>query len=201
MKKILLATGNQGKAQEMLEFFGGSINFLLLSDFPEIGEPVEDGATFQENALKKARHYGDKFQVPTLGEDSGIIVSAFPEKFGLRTRREIECDTDEEWLEKFLKMMQEVENRQATFYSAIGFYDPISGVEKVALGNTAGIILEDLAAPMEQGIPASAIFIPEGSDQVYSAMDKTEKNRVSHRGKAAREMKEFLEMGRLPWSP
>lgn len=192
MKKILLATGNKGKAQEMLDFFDGAIEFLLLSDFPETEEPIEDGNTFEENALQKARHYGDKFQVPTLGEDSGIIVSAFPEKFGLRTRREIEHASDEEWLEKFLKLMEGQQDRRATFHSAMGFYDPISNIEKTSLGTTSGIVLQELATDMEQGIPVSAIFIPEGSDQVYSAMSKTEKNEVSHRGKSAREMKEIL---------
>lgn len=192
MKQILLATGNKGKAQEMLEFFDGAIDFLLLSDFPEIEEPIEDGITFEANALQKARHYGDRFQVPTLGEDSGIIVSAFPEKFGLRTRREIEHVSDEEWLEKFLKIMEGQEDRRATFHSAMGFYDPISKIEKTSLGTTSGMVLEELATDMEQGIPVSAIFIPDGSDQVYSAMSKAEKNKVSHRGKSARKMKEIL---------
>ncbi len=192
MKKILLATGNTGKAQEMLEFFGDDFEFLLLSDFPSVPDVEEDGMTFEANALLKAQYFGRQFQVPTLGEDSGIILEAFPEKFGLRTRREIPSGTDEEWLEKFMNLMDGVENRRATFYSAMAFFDPVRNIENVVLGTTSGVILEDLATEMEPGIPVSAVFVPEGSDQVYSAMTKFEKNAVSHRGKAAREMENFL---------
>lgn len=193
MRKILLATGNQGKAQEMMTFFEGTINFMLLSDFPAVEEPIEDKNTYEANALQKAQHYGDQFQVPTLGEDSGIVVSALPDKFGLRTRREIDSHSDEEWLAIFLKMLKGKEDRRATFYSAMGFYDPVEKIRKTVRGQTSGTILEDLADPMEKGIPVSAVFVPEGSEKVYSAMSKTEKNEVSHRGKAAKEMKLFLE--------
>ncbi len=192
MKEILLATGNNGKAGEMLEFFGDDFSFLLLSDFPAVPDVEEDGQTFEENALIKAQYFGKQFQIPTLGEDSGIVLDAFPGKFGIRTRREIPSKSDEEWLEKFMDLMDGVTNRRAIFYSSMAFFDPIPKTEKVVLGTTSGIILEDLATEMEVGIPVSAVFVPDGSEKVYSAMTKEEKNMVSHRGKAAGLMKEFL---------
>ena len=194
MKKILVATGNKGKAQELLEAFGEmKFEFLLLSDFPEVEEPDETANSFGGNALLKAKYFGDKFLVPTIGEDSGLILDAFPDKFGLRTRREFEADSDEEWLEKFMKMLHGVENRNATFYSAIGYYDPINNIEQTFQGETSGVITEELRTEMEQGIPVSSVFIPNGKNSVYSAMTKEGKCEVSHRGKAVAKFKLYIE--------
>lgn len=177
----------------MIEFFDGSdLEFQLLTDFPSVDEPEEDEDTFEKNALLKARYFGDRFGVPTIGEDSGIILEAFPDKFGLRTRRELNAKTDEEWLAQFMALMQNQENRRATFYSAMGFYDPNKNIDQVFLGATSGTILEDLAAPIEKGIPISAIYVPEGCDKAFSEMSKEEKNAVSHRGKSAMMMREWL---------
>ncbi len=193
MNKILLATGNKGKAQEILDFFEHTpFDFDLLSDFPPVPEPEETGNTFEANALLKAKYFGGRFRVPTLAEDAGLILDAFPEKFGLKTRREIQAATDVEWMERFMEIMKEVEDRKATFFSSIAFYDPAKNIQKIVSGRTSGIILKELNAPMEEGIPISAVFLPEGYDRVYSAMSKSEKNAVSHRGKAARSMQDFL---------
>ncbi len=194
MKKILIATGNKGKKKEMLSFFKGieGIEFLSLNDFPEIEEPDENEKTFEENAIVKAKYFAGKFNIPTLGEDSGIKLSAFPEKFGVKTKREIKAKDDIEWLTKFLKLLEGKENRNATFYSAIAYFDPQTKTEKTFLGKTSGIITEFPQTPLEHGIAVSSVFIPDGSEMVYSAMTKSEKNKVSHRGKSVKKMGEFL---------
>ena len=127
-----------------------------------------------------------------LGEDSGFILEQFPDKFGLNTRRQFEARDDIHWLEQFLEMMEFVENRKATFYSAMAYYDPATKEQKVILGSTQGEIEEFPQTPLEKGIPVSAVFRPDGFDDVYSAMKKAEKNQVSHRGKACQEMAEYL---------
>lgn len=195
MRKILIATGNPGKKKEMLTFFNDldGIEFLSLADFPETEEPEENGKTFEENAMIKAKYFAEKFEIPTLGEDSGLILSAFPEKFGLKTKREITAKDDMEWITIFLEMLEEVEDRGATFYSAMAYYDPKTKVEKTVLGTTTGVIEDFPQTPLEKGIPVSAIFTPEDLNQVFSAMSKMQKNKVSHRGKAAKMMGEFLE--------
>lgn len=191
--KLLLATSNQGKAQELQEFFGKqNFNFLSLQNFPKIKEPEENGKTFKENSEKKAKYFGQKFKNSTIGEDSGIILDAFPKKFGLRTRREIQAENDEEWLNLFLKLMHKQTNRKATFYSAITFFDPIKKTKFSALGKTTGTILENPAGPIEQGIPISSIFIPEGHNKVFSKLSKTKKNEISHRGKSAKIIKKQI---------
>ena len=196
MKKILIATTNPGKKKEILEALKAVKNdfeFLSLADFPALDtEPDENAATFEENALIKARFYGDKFQITTLAEDSGLILSAFPDKFGVRTRREIQADNDMEWLRQFLDLLDGVADRACTFYSAFGWYDPVTKEEQSFLGITKGTIVDFPAAPLEKGVPVSAVFCPDGEIDVYSAMSKEHKNEVSHRGKAAELVEGFL---------
>jgi len=192
--KILIATGNEGKKKEILTFFENlnGFEFLSLRDFPAIEEPEETEETFQGNALVKAKHFAQKFNIPTLGEDSGLILDAFPDKFGVRTRRTIQADTDVEWLEKFLFMLEKETNRRARFFSAMAFFDPIQNLEKVVIGECAGQILTAPAAEIEKGVPVSAVFLSDGAKIVFSAMDKEEKNRISHRGRSTAQMAEFL---------
>lgn len=198
MKKILIATTNVGKKKEILECFGkkflGKIELLTLKDFPEIqNEPEENGSTFEENAAIKASYFGEKSGIITVGEDSGLILEAFPEKFGLKTKREIQAKDDIEWLRQFLDMLENEDNRNATFYSAFSIYDPETKNSQEFLGTTKGEIVEFPAAPIEKGIPISAVFKPDGEIDVYSAMSKDQKNQVSHRGKAAKLLCDFLE--------
>jgi XTP/dITP diphosphohydrolase len=196
--KILIATGNQGKLRELLEGFklygvGQNIEFLSLNDFSEItDEPEENGENYEENALIKAKYFAEKSGIPTIGEDSGLELAAFPNKFGLKTKREIPAKNDQEWLEKFLKMLENVENRQATFFSAIAFFDPANSREKTFLGTTSGTITKTPQTKLEHGIPVSAVFKVDGEIKVFSAMNKDEKNKISHRGKAVKQMAEFL---------
>lgn len=193
--QLLIATGNEGKKKEILEFFENlaqDFEFLTLNDFPAIEEPEEDGQTFEANALIKARYFAKAFGIPTISEDAGLILEAFPEKFGLKTRREIQADMDEEWLDKFLSLLEGAPSRAATFYSAMAFYDPQTDEEQVFMGECRGLITQQSETSLEGGIPVSAVFRPEGFDMVFSAMTKKLKNEISHRGKSARKMEEFL---------
>lgn len=194
--QILVATGNEGKKKEILSFFDGGlpdIEFLSLKDFPEILEPEEDGPTYESNALIKARYFAENFDISAIGEDSGLVLEAFPEKFGLRTKRELSADTDAEWLAQFLELLEGVENRKAVFYSAMAFYDPATKVSKTFLGTCAGVITKTIETEIESGIPVSSVFIPdEGNGIVFSEMLSSFKNKISHRGKSAQLMKQYL---------
>lgn len=194
MTTITLATTNQGKAREMQQFFGEIKGFtwLSLADYPEVQEPEETGTTFEANAQLKAQYYGEKLQTTVIAEDSGLILSAFPDKFGLKTRRELDAKDDHDWLDQFLALLRDEEDRKATFYSAIAYYDPATKTDLVVMGESSGEIVDFPQAPIEAGIPVSSVFMPDGADEVFAAMTKTEKNQVSHRGRAAAQMVEFL---------
>jgi len=195
--KILLATGNEGKMKEMVEAFrvhglGENIEFTSLKDEERTKDPEETGTTFEENALLKAKFFADLTGLPSIGEDSGLILDACPEKFGLRTRREIAEKEDQAWLSAFLKLLEDETNRKATFYSSMAYFDPETQKAYTCIGECSGIITEKLETEMEPGIPVSAVFIPDGHDIVYSAMTKEMKNAVSHRGWSAHKMAAFL---------
>lgn len=194
MNKILIATGNKGKHKEMMNVFSQipHLSFLSLRDFPDFPSPEETADNFQENALQKAQHYSH-WGLPVLGEDSGIRLEAFPDRFGVRTRREIPHTDDLEWLRVFLEMMDGVENRRATFYSAVAFWDPQTQKSYTTIGSISGDITHFPQAPLEKGIPLSAVFIPEGETRVYSAMSSGEKAQISHRGQSTQKMVAFLQ--------
>ena len=195
--KLLIATTNEGKKKELLEAFQKyglfGFEFLSLRDVAVLGEPNENAETFEGNALIKAQFFAEQTGIPTLGEDSGLIVSAFPEKFGVRTRREINAATDEKWLEAFLKMLEAEDDRGATFYSATAFFAPKTKESATFLGTTSGKILTEPQADLEPGIPVSAVFLANGQEKVYSALSRDEKNEISHRGKSVKQLVEFLQ--------
>ncbi len=84
MRKFLLASGNQHKAEEFKELFHGEIQ---INPAPGSVEVDETGKTFAENALLKAKAYFDIYKVPTLADDSGLVLEAFPEILGVQSAR------------------------------------------------------------------------------------------------------------------
>ena len=176
----------------MVEVFDKlEVDFLAWSDFGPVEAPDETGKSFEENAFIKAQFFAEKLGLPAIGEDSGLILEAFPGKFGLRTRREIDAGSDTEWLQKFLDLLQDIDNRRATFFSAMAFFDPETEVKKTFLGKASGEIVDFPQAPLEKGIPVSAVFLPDGESLVYSALSRVQNNKISHRGKSARLMLEL----------
>lgn len=205
MQKLLIATKNPGKFREIKEALREvPFELLFLGDLGvDDSGFVEDGASFDENAIKKARFFASKTGFMTVGEDSGIIVEALTDELGVKTRRwgAGEGASDEEWLEFFMKRMEGEANRAAKFtcsaYLADGGGDgDVAGAGGSGglffRGETHGVIASSVMAPVLPGIPLSSVFVPEGSDKVYAALSTAEKNRVSHRGKAMAQLRDFL---------
>ncbi|PIQ77279.1 non-canonical purine NTP pyrophosphatase [Candidatus Peregrinibacteria bacterium CG11_big_fil_rev_8_21_14_0_20_46_8] len=191
--KLLIATHNVGKLSEMVEVLGSlPIEILSLNDLNLHDDVEETGETHEENALLKAKFFAEKSGLPTLGEDSGVYVDAFPGELGVQTRRweGLHHATDAEWVEYFLNKMEGESNRNARFVSVAAFVS--GGEEKFFRGETLGTITHTLEAPLKKGIPVSSCFRPEGSDKVYAALSPHEKNQLSHRGKAMHQVYEFL---------
>lgn len=197
MQKILLATGNIGKANEMLEVLQSlPCEFLTLADLNLENDAQEIGETHEENALIKARYFFQKTKLPTIGEDSGITVDALRGELGIHTRRwgAGEQANDQEWLDYFLDIMSNENNRKATFYcaSAFVFQNDEMHLEKIFTGETKGKLTTEPQCPLPAGIPISALFIPENHTRVYAALNNNEKNAISHRGKTMKQLKEYL---------
>lgn len=204
MQKILIATTNEGKYGEICEVLRGlpaefyhlhsnGLNRVAADENFE-----EHGETFEQNATLKALHYAQISGMPTIGEDSGIIVDALDGQLGVKTRRwgAGEKASDEDWIKYFMNVMRDVpdEKRTARFVCCAAFTDPekFNGEIFLFKGTTEGIITKTLEAPLKKGIPLSSCFKPAGKNKVYAALSEQEKNRISHRGKAFHELKKFL---------
>lgn len=206
MHLLLLATSNPGKFKEISEGLGEipGVRLLSLADVGLIGNVEETGQTYEENSLLKARHFhlltrgleGFPNGIPTMGEDSGIVVEALVDELGVFTRRwgAGENASDEEWIEYFLKRLEAEGNRRATFTTVATVYDGVAD-PVVFRGETSGVITPTLETALQPGIPISACFRPDGCERVYSALSTEEKNRLSHRGKAMRQLRAWLTSG------
>lgn len=196
--QILIATTNPGKLNFMRQVLDNSSHdFVSLTDVGLNGHDVEEtGATYAENALLKAKYFQDLSGLPTIGEDSGIVIDALANELGVKTRRwgAGHQATDQEWIDHFLKRMEAFpEQRGARFISTIVFHAPEHFSDhQTFVGETPGLITQTLEAPILPGIPLSSCFKAEGSDKVYAAMTTDEKAEISHRGKAVKQLAEFL---------
>ena len=193
--KLLLATSNAGKIIEMKEALSGlSLEILSPADLGIIDAPHEEGNTFKENALQKARFYFERAKIPVLADDSGIIVDALKKELGIHTRRwgAGPSASDKEWIDFFLDRMKKEKNKRAWFVCVLAFIDEL-GKEHLFEGTCDGMITDTLEADYLPGLPISACFKPDGYDCVYSAMKIEQKNSTSHRGRAIEKFRRYLE--------
>jgi len=154
MQKLLIATKNPGKFGEITGVLQElPFEFVFLGDLDGFEEDFEEtGETFYENALGKARHFSDLTGMLTLAEDSGILIDAFPDEFGVKTRRWGlgERANDEEWIAHFMKVMDGVLERGAKFVCNAVLIDG-ENVDAFE-GETCGVITHELQAPILPGL-------------------------------------------------
>ncbi|PIR55078.1 non-canonical purine NTP pyrophosphatase [Candidatus Peregrinibacteria bacterium CG10_big_fil_rev_8_21_14_0_10_36_19] len=195
MQKLLIATSNPGKFNEIMEVISDlPFEFLSLKDVEvDYSDLKEDGESFYENSFIKAKYFRDKTGYLTLAEDSGILVDALTGELGVKTRRwgAGENASDDEWMSFFMERMMNEENRAASFVcnACVLGNDYREHFE----GETKGVLMKEIMAPIIPGIPLSSCFVAEGCDKVYALMNEAEKNMVSHRGKAMHKLKVFLQ--------
>lgn len=193
MRKLLVATKNRGKAKEIKELIGDFFDhILILSDFNHDIKIIEDGETFEENALKKAKTVFDLYRLPTLADDSGLEVDALDRKPGVYSARYAgENATDEENVKKLLKQLRDVpeEKRGAQFVCVLTFID-----ENGRIYQTKGICRGKIGFEPKgvNGFGYDPVFIPEGYDVTFAELKSDEKNKISHRAKAFEKLKIIL---------
>lgn len=186
--KVVLATKNRGKLREFNEIFedlglAEDISLLSLLDFPDIPDVVEDGSTFSENALIKAR-IAAKTGYVSIADDSGISVDALSGAPGISSARYAGPNaTDDDNNEKLLLELSGVPEgeRKATFVSVIVLVAP-DGREEVFEGKCDGLILESPKG--EGGFGYDPIFFYPPMGKTFSEMTDSEKNKISHRRRA-----------------
>ncbi|MBT3293502.1 non-canonical purine NTP pyrophosphatase [Candidatus Peregrinibacteria bacterium] len=195
MRPLLIATSNKGKITEISESLIGIPHEIITPSSIGFSDPPPDetGDTFAANAMQKAIYYYELGKVPTVADDSGILIDAIAGELGIHTRRwGAGADaSDAEWIDYFLKRMQKEKNRKARFVCNLAFIDD-EGLPHTFEGVCEGSITEELEADYLPGLPISACFRPDGFNQVYSAMSVEEKNAISHRGKAVAALRSHL---------
>lgn len=191
MKKIIIGSGNQHKIEEIKAFFADlDFNFEGLDPELELPEVVEDGKNYKENALKKARQRAAELNEIVLADDSGLSVDYLDGAPGIYSARFGGEDLNDE--EKYLKVLKLLEGqpeskRKAAFISVIALVDPFKNLEITVEGRCEGIIAEEPAG--ENGFGYDPIFYLPEFDQTMAQISQSEKNKISHRGRALQKMK------------
>lgn len=199
--RLVLATHNAKKLTELqrvLSEAGLDITVLGLGDIPSYPEPVEDGTTFADNALIKARAAVRHGGLPALADDSGLSVDVLNGMPGVRSARWAGADKDDEAnLRLVLAQIDDVpdERRTARFVCEVALVMPdlaadpsgqTTASEFCQHGEVEGLIVREPRG--ENGFGYDPIFQPLGEDRTTAQMDPQEKDAISHRGQALRAM-------------
>ncbi|HKZ46673.1 MAG TPA: XTP/dITP diphosphatase [Thermodesulfobacteriota bacterium] len=200
--KIVLATRNMGKVKEIKEILRGlDLDMLSLNDFPKVPSIIEDGKTFKENALKKARFVSRYLNIPALADDSGIEVDALDKRPGILSARYAgENAADDENNTKLLQELRGIPfgKRCAHYKCVIAIVFP-SGEEETVDGSCNGFIA--LEPKGKGGFGYDPLFYVPEYGKTMAELPPDIKNRISHRGKALAKLKEKLTAILLSFMP
>ncbi|WP_243297424.1 XTP/dITP diphosphatase [Bacillus litorisediminis] len=192
--KVVIATQNKGKAKEFIDLFAPfQMEVITLLDLDEEIDIIEDGLTFEENAIKKAETISNKLNCYAIGDDSGLIVDFLNGRPGIYSARYAGEEKNDE--ANILKVLQELEgvpdkDRTARFYCALAFSGP--GIQtKTVSGTCEGKILTEKRG--SNGFGYDPIFYVEEYGKTLAELSKEEKNRISHRGNAIKKLSQVLD--------
>lgn len=183
-QKIVLASGNQGKVREFTSLFADYGVEMVAQKALGVEDVPETGTTFVENAIIKARHAAKVTGLPAIADDSGLVVDALGGAPGIYSARYAGASaTDADNIDKLLAALEGEQNRQAHFFCTLVFMrhadDP---VPLVSQGKWQGEILKTRQG--EGGFGYDPVFYLPSHSCTAAQLEKTEKNRVSHRGNA-----------------
>jgi len=189
MTKIIAATHNQHKLEEYRELLDGQdLEIVSLNDYPEYGEPEENGKTFEENANIKALSATNYCDVLAFADDSGLEVEALDNAPGIYSSRY--AANDKARIERILKELEDKENRRARFVCviSIAFNNEVVGSFR---GEVYGKIIDEPRGT--NGFGYDPVFMPDGFDKTFAELTQKEKNKISHRANAIEKVIEFVE--------
>jgi len=191
---IVLATRNKKKVEEIKKIFGpmgAASKIYTLDDFPAMEDVVEDGVTFQANAVKKAKQIARATGMTALADDSGLEVDALDGNPGVYSARYAGEDADDlANNDKLLNALKDIpaEKRGAQFVCCIALASS-EGI-RTFIGDVRGRIGTEPKGV--SGFGYDPLFYPEGSERTFAEMSDTEKNAISHRANALRDLQQYL---------
>ncbi len=184
--KIVLATSNKHKVQEINDMVAGSgIEFILP---PEGFDPIEDGNTFEENSKIKALEAWKISKTWTLADDSGLCIKALGGKPGIHSARYAE--TPAKRIERVLREMDGISDREAEFVCAMTLVNPDGKVEFACRGICKGSIGEKPSG--QNGFGYDPIFLIKGTNTTMAELSEEDKNKISHRFRALNQVIDYL---------
>ena len=191
--KIILATRNPSKALQVQKIFEGSnVQVQTLDDVGIEGEGFEDGTTLEENAFKKALYAHEKsIGTWTMSDDTGIFINALNGEPGIRAARWAGDVSTEETTRYCLMRLEGITDRSAIFRTAVVLISP-EAKKYIFTGEVSGHLLETPRVAAQPKMPYSPLFVPDGENLCWAEMSTEYENRISHRGKAFRQVQKFL---------
>ena len=187
--KLVFATNNKHKLQEVRDILGNRVEVLSLADINCNDDIPETADTLQGNALIKARHIYEKYGLDCFADDTGLEVEALGGAPGVYSARYAgeECDSEAN-MQKLLQNLTEKDNRSAQFRTVIALI--INGEEMLFNGIVKGEIATEKRG--DSGFGYDPIFIPEGHSESFAQMSGEMKNSISHRFRATQQLSDYL---------
>lgn len=186
--KIVIATNNKNKVREFKSLFK-NVEFLSLSDINYTKEIIEDGKTFEENALIKARQIAKELGVIAISDDSGLEVDALNGAPGIYSARYAGGHNDEDNNKLLLKNLEGVKNRKARYVCAICVCQPNLDY-RIVRGTVEGRIIDERRG--SEGFGYDPYFYVDEFKKTFAEVSLEQKNTISHRARALRKIKEIL---------
>ncbi len=191
MEKLFVATSNAHKLEEIreiLKIYGIERELVCPASFDDHDEPVEDGKSFKDNALIKARYWFNKYHLPTIADDSGLTIHFFNEFPGIYSARFMQNYSYFEKNSWILKGMKNESDREAKFHCVIAYIN--ENTEECFEGILQGEIADSIKG--EHGFGYDPIFFLPELNKTTSELSPEEKNRLSHRSLALRKWAEYV---------
>ena len=187
--KLVFATNNQHKLQEIKQLLNGSFELLCLNDIGCDDDIPENQDTLEGNAAEKAFFIYNKYGINCFADDTGLEIEALNGEPGVYSARyageERSADNN---MDLVLEKLNKIKNRKARFRTVVSLV--IDGCETQFEGIVNGQILEEKRG--ETGFGYDPIFKPDESDRSFAEMPMEEKNQISHRGRAVQKLVEYL---------
>lgn len=195
MKRIVFATNNQHKLQEIREILSPEFEIVSLKEIGCHEDIPETGNTLEENALQKARYISERYHISCFADDTGLEVDALGGAPGVHSARYAEgTDHDSEAnMTKLLRELEGKENRQARFRTVIALIE-LGEDETENVHLFEGIVEGHISTKRQgtEGFGYDPIFVPEGYEKSFAALGETIKNHISHRARAVKKLAEYL---------
>lgn len=198
--KIVFATNNQHKLEEIRQILGEKFEVLSLNDIGCHEEIPEDHETLQENALQKAQYIAEKYGYDCFADDTGLEVEALNGEPGVHSARYAAIDgagseshDSEANMRKLLRKLGNNNNRKARFRTVIALLesDGEGKATKFFEGVVEGHIAHEKSG--EEGFGYDPIFVPDGYSQSFAELGADIKNTISHRARAVAKLVKYLE--------